>query len=112
MVSDTTVTARANVVEGARLVTVTCSWLADQSKNAGKVTRDACMWMALAGLAATVADLAESMYHPTFTERLSRDCDGTESALLMLRALSALQSGEHEQAEMLATLAARTGGAL
>lgn len=107
--SDTAVTARANIVEGARLVADTCSWLAEQSKDNGRLTRDACLWMALAALSATVTDLAEGMHHPTFGERLAEDCDGTETALLMLRALHALHTGDHGRAEMLATLAGRGG---
>jgi len=104
-VTDETITAQVQVAEGARLVADTCQWLAQQTRQ-DTVTRDGCMWMALAALATTVTDLAEAWQHPTFPARLARDCDGTESALLMLRALGALHAGEHDRAEMLCTLAA------
>lgn len=107
--SDATILARSEIVEGAALAAGRCSWLADQSLDDGKLTQRACLWTALAGLAATVADLAEAAEHPTLVSRLARDCDGTESALLLLRAVLALRSGDRDQAAALATLAAKVG---
>lgn len=101
--------ARTNITEGARLTAETCTWLSEQHKHHGHLTSEACMWMALAGLAATVADLAEAANHPTLTERLTADCDGLESALLMLRAVQALYAGEPDRAESYAALSARAG---
>ena len=98
--------ARCRVVEGARLVVESLEWLSADARPDGGLTQDSCFWMALAGLAATVAGLAESVDHPTHTAHIADCADGAESALLMLRAVHALRVGDRERANELARLGA------
>lgn len=102
---DTVQTVRAQVVEGSRLVVEALEWLSDTAKNPG-LNAEACEWMALAGLAATVAGLAESHGHPCHVAHLSDCADGAESAVLMLRAVHALRTGDRQTADEYARLGA------
>jgi len=92
---------RMQTVEGARLVCHSCTHLSDSSHGA-----EACFWQALAGLAVTVAWLAERWEHPTFDGELRRCTDGAEASVLMLRALTAIGDGEDESAGWYAGMAA------
>jgi hypothetical protein len=107
MMSDEEQAARVHVVEGSQLITDTLTWLADQKQHHGRPTVEACLWMALAGLSVTVMDLTERHGHPTFRQALADDCDGAESALLMLRAVKAMLDGDMPYANGLATLAGK-----
>ena len=99
--------ARGQVVEGARLVVESLEWLSQEARYPnGGLNSDSCFWMALAGLAATVAGLAESAEHPCHTAHLAECCDGAESSVLMLRAVHALRMGDRQTADEYARLGA------
>lgn len=110
--TDKTILARTHVTEGARLIADHCTWLAKEHRDHGQLTADACLWMALAGLAATVALVAERVTHPTIAQTITHGCDGAEASTLMLRAVGALWSGDRVRADELAHLAASFEGRL
>jgi hypothetical protein len=110
--TDEMMTVRCHVAEGARLVAGSCSWLAEEHRDDGALTREACLWMSLAALAVSVALVAERCEHPTIASTITMAADGAETATIMLRAVGALHEGDRDRANMLASLGAKLGESL
>lgn len=99
--TDEMIAARVQVIEGARLIADSCTWLAEQYPSG---TADTCLWSALAGLAVTVAHIAAVVNHPTMYQTIMASCDGVLAAERLLRGAAVAWVGDREWESLLARL--------